>query len=177
VRYVALLRGVNLARNRRLDMKALRRLLDDLGYEDSTTLLQSGNAVFTTPKSAAQVKGELERAIARSLGLETDVFIRSRAELANVVAADPLRRVVKKPSWYQVSFLQQKLPASKLRELEQADVAPERVAVVGREIYAWHPSGLQRSPLAKLLSEPKLGVGSTARNWNTVTKLLALAEG
>jgi uncharacterized protein (DUF1697 family) len=177
MRYVALLRGVNLARNRRLEMKALARLLDELGYEDARTFLQSGNAVLTTPKSAAQVKRELERRIAADLGLETEVFIRSRAELARIVAADPLGRVVEKPSWYQVNFLEKRLPANKARELEQADVAPERVAVVGREIYAWHPSGMQRSALAGLLTASRLGVGVTTRNWNTVTKLLALAGG
>jgi uncharacterized protein (DUF1697 family) len=137
MRYVAFLRGVNLARQRRLDMKALARLLDDLGYEDSKTFLQSGNAVLTSPKSAAQVKRELERGIASELGLETEVFLRAKAQLAKVVAANPLEHVVEKPSWYQVSFLASKLPAKAARELEQADVAPEQVVVLGREIYAW----------------------------------------
>jgi uncharacterized protein (DUF1697 family) len=177
MRYVALLRGVNLGRNRRLEMKALRALLEELGYEDSTTFLQSGNAVFTSGRSAAAVKRELERAIASELGLETEVFIRTRTELERVVAADPFADVVDDASRYQVSFLAGKLPAPTARALEAADVAPEQVAVRGREIYAWHANGIQRSPLAKLLSEPKLGVSSTARNWNTVTKLLALAEG
>jgi uncharacterized protein (DUF1697 family) len=156
-------------------MKALRQLLDDLGYGDPATFLQSGNAVLTSPKSASQVKRELERRIAADLGLETEIFVRTRAQLAKVVANDPLAEVVDNPSRYQVSFLQQKLPARAAKELEQAEIAPERVAVLGREIYAWHPNGIQRSPLAKLLSEPKLGASSTARNWNTVTKLLALA--
>jgi uncharacterized protein (DUF1697 family) len=177
MRYVALLRGVNLARNRRLDMKALAKLLEDLGFEESRTFLQSGNAVLTSAKSAAQVKRELERGIADELGLETEVFIRTKAQLAKVVAADPLGNIVKNPSWYQVSFLASKLPAKAARELENADVAPEQVAVLGREIYAWYPSGMQRSGLTQLLTERKLGASATARNWNTVTKLLALAEG
>jgi uncharacterized protein (DUF1697 family) len=167
---------VNLAKQRRLDMKALAALLEDLGYEDSRTFLQSGNAVLTSPRSASQVKRELERAIAAELGLETEVFMRTKAQLAKVVAADPLGKVVKNPSWYQVSFLASKLTAKAARELEKADVAPEQVAVVGREIYAWYPSGMQRSGLTQLLTERKLGVGATARNWNTVTKLLALAQ-
>jgi uncharacterized protein (DUF1697 family) len=176
MRYVALLRGVNLARNRRLDMKALARLLEDLGFEDSRTFLQSGNAVLTSPKSAAQVKRELERGIASELGLDTEVFLRTKAQLAKVVVANPLEKIVKNPSWYQVSFLASKLPAKAARELETADVAPEQVVVLGREIYAWYPSGMQRSGLTQLLTGRKLGVSSTARNWNTVTKLLALAE-
>lgn len=176
MRYVALLRGVNLARNRRLDMKALSRLLEDLGFEDSRTFLQSGNAVLTSPRSAAQVKRKLEQGIASELGLETEVFLRTKTQLAKVVAANPLEQVVENPSWYQVSFLASKLPAKAARELEAADVAPEQVVVSGREIYAWYPSGMQRSGLTQLLTERKLGVSSTARNWNTVTRLLALAE-
>jgi uncharacterized protein (DUF1697 family) len=167
---------VNLARQRRLDMKALAGLLENLGYDDSRTFLQSGNAVLTSPKSAAQVKRELERGIAGELGLETEVFVRTKAQLAKVVAADPLGDVVENPSWYLVSFLAAKLPATAARELENADVAPEQVAVLGREIYAWYPSGPQRAGLTQLLTERKLGVSATARNWNTVTKLLALAD-
>jgi uncharacterized protein (DUF1697 family) len=103
------------------------------------------------------------------------VFVRTRSELARVVAADPLADVVDNPSRYQVSFLSAKPSAKVVRELGKVDVAPEQVVVRGREIYAWHPGGIQRSTLAKLLSEKQLGVGVTARNWNTVTKLLALA--
>ena len=176
VRQIALLRGVNLARNRRLAMADLRRVLDELGYEDARTHGQSGNAVLTSGKSAAAVKKELEAAIAAELALETEVFVRTRAELARVIARDPLADVVGNPSRYQVSFLAGKPSARAVRELEAADVAPERVVVSGREVYAWHPNGLQRSPLAKLLSEQRLGVSATARNWNTVTKLLALAD-
>jgi uncharacterized protein (DUF1697 family) len=156
-------------------MAKLRAVLEDLGYEDARTFLQSGNAVLTTGKTPKRVKSELEARIA-DLGLETEVFVRTRDELADVVERDPLRDVVVKPSWYQVSFLAAKPSARAVRELEAADVAPEQVVVSGLEIYAWHPRGLQRSPLAKLLTERKLGVSSTARNWNTVTKLLALAD-
>ncbi len=69
------------------------------------------------------------------------------------------------------SFSPKKLPAKVARELEAAGVV-----VNGRELYAWHPDGVQRSPLAKLLDDKKLGVVSTARNWNTVTRLLELLD-
>jgi uncharacterized protein (DUF1697 family) len=176
-RLIVLLRGVNLARNRRLAMADLRRLLDELGYEDARTHGQSGNVVLTTTKTPAAVKRELERRIAADLGLETEVFVRTRDELAGVIARDPFAGEVDDPSRYQVSFLSAKPPARAVRELEAADLAPERVAVSGTELYAWHPDGLQRSELAKRLSPKGLGVSATARNWNTVTKLLALADG
>ena len=80
------------------------------------------------------------------------------------------------PSRYLVSFLSAEPDPARVREAEAVDVGPERFVVSGREIYAWHPDGVHASKLAKVLSERRLGVTATARNWNTVTKLLALAD-
>jgi uncharacterized protein (DUF1697 family) len=106
--------------------------------------------------------------------MDVRVLVRTRSELARVVAHDPLGDVATNGSRYLVSFLSQKLPAKAARELESADLAPGRIVVRGRELYAWHPDGVQRSAAAKLLDDERLGVVSTARNWNTVTKLLEL---
>jgi uncharacterized protein (DUF1697 family) len=84
--------------------------------------------------------------------------------------------VAKNPKRYQVSFLETKAPAELVRRLESAVVAPERLTVVGREIYAWHPEGIARSKLWALLAGRQLGVTATSRNWTTVTKLLELAD-
>ena len=175
-RQIALLRGINLGARNRVAMPALRELLAELGYDDVRTLLQSGNVVLSGGGSGARLERRLERAIAKHLGVDTKVVVRSRDELAKVVERDPLGRVAKDPKRYQVSFLSARPAAARLRELEALDAAPERFAVHGREIYAWHPDGLQRSKLAAALSDGKLGVTATARNWNTVTKLLALAD-
>ena len=102
-RQVALLRGVNLGRNRRLLMAELREVVDALGYDDVRTHLQSGNVVLTSGKKPATVKRELERAIADKLGLETEVFMRTRDELAAVIARDPLGAVADNPARYRVS--------------------------------------------------------------------------
>jgi uncharacterized protein (DUF1697 family) len=175
-RHIALLRGVNLGRNRRLLMADLRGVVERLGYDDIRTHLQSGNIVLTCAKKPGTVKRELEGAIADELGLETEVFMRTRDELADVVARDPLGKVADDPARYRVSFLSAKPDAAVVRELAKADVAPEQFVVHGREAYAWLPAEVQRSKVAILLSERKLGVTSTVRNWNTVTKLLALAD-
>ena len=135
------------------------------------THLQSGNVVLSSPLSPRKLEAQLERQLAAGLGMDVQVLVRTRAELAKVVALDPLGKVATNPSRYLVSFLSKKLPAKLERELEAAGVV-----VRGRELYAWHPDGVQRSPLAKLLDDKKLGVVSTARNWNTVTKLLELLD-
>ena len=104
------------------------------------------------------------------------MLVRTRAELAEVVRRDPLGKVATNPSRYLVSFLSKRLPAKVARELEAAEIAPAQLVIDGRELYAWYPDGMQRAPLAKLLDDKRLGVVSTARNWNTVTKLLQLLD-
>jgi uncharacterized protein (DUF1697 family) len=175
-RQIVLLRGVNLGPSRRLSMADLRALLTGLGYDDAVTHLQSGNVVLTTGRTSAKLKRELEQQIGAELGLETEVFVRTRDELADVIARDPLHAVADNPSRYLVSFLAGAPKAEVVRELAGRDLAPERVAFDGREIYSWHPNGIHDSKLARLLATPHLGVSATARNWNTVTKLLALAD-
>ncbi len=177
MRYVALLRGVNLGSRRRVAMGELRELLAAAGYEEVRTLLQSGNVAVTTPKPADAVRAELELAIAERFGVDTIVILRTRAELAAVIEANPLADVATDPKRLQVIFLSGKPAAEAVRDLEAADVTPERIAVRGREIHVWHANGIQRSPAAKLLELADLGVDATARNWSTVAKLLALADG
>jgi uncharacterized protein (DUF1697 family) len=157
-------------------MPKLRALLEDAGFGDVATYLQSGNVVVSTPKQAEAVRREVERLIAEMLGLEIDVVVRSRAQLARVVERDPFRDVATDPKRYQVSFLAASAPPGLTQKLAAAAAEQERFAVHGREIYAWHPAGVARSKLWALLAGRQLGVTATARNWTTVTKLLELAS-
>ena len=152
-------------------MADLRRLLEEAGYEDVRTHLQSGNVVLSSSLTPRKLEAKLEQQLAAGLGLDVQVLVRTRAELAKVVALDPLGKVATNRSRYLVSFLSKKLSARVARELEAAGEI-----VRGRELYAWHPDGVQRSPFGKLLDDKRLGVVSTARNWNTVTKLLELLD-
>ena len=104
------------------------------------------------------------------------MIVRTAAQLAKVVAADPFGDLVDEPKRYQVAFLDGRPKAAGVRELEAAELEPEKVAVIGREVYCWHAGGVHASPLAKLLGKVDLGASATARNWNTVLKLHELAE-
>jgi uncharacterized protein (DUF1697 family) len=170
---IALLRGINLGPERRVAMAELRAALETAGYTDVRTHLQSGNVLLESRQSPERLARELSALVARELGVESDVVVRTRDELADVVARNPLAEVAGDPKRLQVTFLAGEPDAALVRELESGDFAPEQCVVSGREIYAWHPDGIQRSRLARVLSS---GPG-TARNWNTVTKLLALAAG
>ncbi len=173
---IALLRGINLGAHNRLPMAELRAHLSALGYGDVRTLLQSGNVVLDADAAPEQLAAALERELTERFDVRSPVVVRTREQLAAVVALDPLRDVVENDKLYQVSFLSAEPPSEALEQLASADLGDERYAHAGREIYAWHPGGIHRSPLAKLLSDKRLGVIATARNWNTTVKLLALAS-
>jgi len=158
-------------------MADLRTLLSAAGYEEVKTLGQSGNVVLSAKQeSPEQLGSELESQIEEGLGVKAQVVVRTRKELSAVVAANPLADIAEDPRRYQVSFLSAKPDPIAIKKISAIDTTPERWTARGREIYAWHPDGVHNSPLAKLLSDERLGVVVTARNWNTVTKLLALAD-
>ena len=175
-RQIVLLRGINVGGHRRVAMADLRALLNRLGYEDVQALLQSGNVVLTSGVRADRLERQLEEQLEDEFGLDIQVVVRTRNELADVIERNPLAAVANDPARHVVSFLSAAPAASVVRELAGIDVPPEQFVVSGRELYVWHPNGINKSQLMKLLSEKRLGVTATARNWNTLTKLLALAD-
>jgi uncharacterized protein (DUF1697 family) len=175
--HIALVRGINVGRNNRVPMATLREVIGELGYTDARTHLNSGNAVFTVPgrQQPATVAKKLEAALLDETGLKLRVVVRSRKELADVVAKNPFAAEANDPSRFLVAFLAEPVPVSRLRDIDADALAPERFHLARRELYLWLPGGLQNSPMMKVLTDQKLGVATTARNWNTVTKLLELA--
>jgi uncharacterized protein (DUF1697 family) len=172
---IALLRGINLGSRNRVPMPDLREHLADLGYGEVQTVVQSGNLVLESGVGAKQLAADLQAAIADRFGVDSPVVVRNAKQLAKVVDDNPFPDAVADPKRYQVTFLDGKCSAAEARALRDADVAPEQLHVAGREIYVWHVEGIQNSPAAKLMSRALSGVG-TARNWNTVLKLLELTR-
>jgi uncharacterized protein (DUF1697 family) len=173
---VLMLRGINLGPNRRVPMARLRELLTGAGYEDVRTYVQSGNVVLDSTAKPAELERESARLISEEFGFEVAVIARTRAELAKVVRTNPLGDLADDPKRYQVSFLSAKLDAETVKALEARVAEPERFVAIGRELYAWHPDGVARSKLWNSLAGKSLGVIATARNWTTVTTLLAMAQ-
>ena len=172
-RLAALFRGINVGRNRRVSMADIREVLDE-HYDDVRTHGQSGNVVFTSAKSGKSLERELEHLMVVELGLETRILVRTAAELGRIVKKNPIAEAAKNPSRYLVTFLAEKPETAKLKPL-RADFGSEHAIVHGKEVYSWHPEGLQRSKLAALIADG-LGTVGTARNWNTVEKLQELAS-
>ena len=175
-RLIVLLRGVNLVSRNRVSMPELREALEGAGFEEVRTYVQSGNVVLTTTRAPARVAKDVATIVDERFGLDIGVVVRTRAQLAKVIEHDPLGPVVTEPKRAQVTFLDGKPDPAALEELEAAATGGELVEHVGHEIYTWHPSGMGKSRLARLLSGKALGVTATSRNWATVTALLAIAE-
>jgi uncharacterized protein (DUF1697 family) len=169
-RQVALLRGVNLG-TRQVVMSELKRVCEGAGCRDVRTLIASGNVVLTSSLSGEQLERKLERAVAKALGLDTAVFVRTAGEMAAVMTANPFPEfAARDPARFVVFFLKTTPSAAEKKVLEATQGGPEQQRVVGREVYVIYPEGQARSRL-------KLKALGTARNWNTVTKLAALASG
>ncbi len=176
-RQVALLRGINVGGHKRVPMPDLRALAEELGHEEVATHVQSGNLVSTVPdRPEAEAVRELEEAIAERFGFAVPVVLRTRDELAAVVAANPLADVATEPKRHHVLFLADAVDPGRLEALAAADHAPDVVVAEGRELHLWTPDGIRDSKLARKLTDARLGTTVTARNWRTVEALLALAD-
>lgn len=168
MKYVALLRGINLGGKRKVAMADLVGCFTDGGCGDVRTYIQSGNVVFTSPvRSATKLAGALEGHIKEATGLDVPVVLRTAKEMAGVVAANPFPDA--EPAKLLVGFLAAAPPAAAVQALERAVTAREGFVVHGREIYLDLPDGIGRSKAPLALD--KIPVPVTARNWRTVTKL------
>jgi uncharacterized protein (DUF1697 family) len=177
-RYAALLRAVNLPSHGKLAMADLRALLEELDLADVQTALQSGNAVFSSPRSAKAVEQLIERELLARLRIETTVFVRSGSELAELIADNPFpREAVADPGHLVAVFLDAAPAAGAVDALRAAIRGPELIRAAGRQLYVTYPAGIGTSKLTALLIERKLGVRGTGRNWNTVRKLNGLTGG
>jgi uncharacterized protein (DUF1697 family) len=174
-RFVALLRGINVGGNKRVPMVDLRDLLVGLGYTDVATLLQSGNAVFTSPgrRAASAVRRSIEQAIEARFGFPVRVLVRTSGQLAATVASNPLP--VPDGSRFLVWFLDDAPDLHRFSELDPAEVEPERFAVGDNVIYVWCANGILDSQVLAHVAKLRLSLTGTTRNWNTVTKLNGIA--
>lgn len=173
--YVALLRGVNVGGTNKLPMRELVALFASLGYQDATTYIQSGNVVFkATTRREPDLALAIESGVADTFGLTVRVVVRTAAALEDVVARNPFHTTGADLSKLFVFFLAHLVAPT--AELDPHRSPPDQFAVSGREIYVLCPNGLGQSKLTVDYFERRLNTTATARNWNTVTKLLELAR-
>jgi uncharacterized protein (DUF1697 family) len=174
-RYIALLRGINVGRAKRVAMADLRALVEGLGYSEVRTLLNSGNVVFTASKTTdGRAASAIEEAITEQLGISSRVTLLNAAELAGVVKDNPLLDIADNPSRLLVALPTSKSDTTLLTPLLKEKWGAEVLALGERAAYIWSPGGISESRMAEAVARI-LGDGVTSRNWTTIQKLHALA--
>lgn len=171
-RYIALLRGVNVSGKNRIAMANLRDLFAGLGYQDVRTYIQSGNVVFLAPASEDTTREAIEGAIARDLGMEVTVLLRTAEDLRAITEGNPFLPAAD-PAILHVTFLAA-VPAT--MEVSAPPSGRDEYRIAGREIYLSCPEGYGNTKLTNSLWERRLQMRATTRNWRTVMTLLEMAE-
>lgn len=175
-RYVALLRSVNIGGYGRMAMKELRESFVTLGYDDVVTYIQSGNVLFSaSSRSEEAIVDAIERQIAHDFGDAPAVLLRTVPELRRIGSKSPYAKAERNPALHHVTFLAVAPSKAIVKALELPPSGKDELVVDGREVYVHTPDGYAGTKYTGALLERRLGVVSTTRNWNTVTKLCELA--
>jgi uncharacterized protein (DUF1697 family) len=172
MRWVVLLRAVNLGSRNKVPMAKLRSVLEEEGYGDVRTYIASGNVLLDGPQSGAAVARELERIVADEFGVDTTVIVRKPAELAALVSDHPFGRDTSRS---HVVFLAKRPSAKAAERLADEDHSPDRGALAGKNVYVQYGAGVQNAHLSAARLERLLGVAATHRNWRTVAALAEFA--
>jgi uncharacterized protein (DUF1697 family) len=174
--FVVLLRGVNVGGRGKVAMSDLQRAVTSAGFRDVRTVLNAGSLVCSgDQRSAEGVARSVATAVA-TLGLETAVLVRTPAAMSKIVAQNPFPDfAASDPSHLTVTFLPSPPAPKAVAALRAAIVGSETIAAAGAELYATYPDGIGDSKLTAAVVDRTLGLRGTARNWNTVLKLAALA--
>lgn len=174
--YIALFRGINVGGHNILPMKELRTLLEDLGAQDVKTYIQSGNAVFRhEADSVAQLSSRISAAIKESHGFEPRVLLLDLAAMEKAVASNPFPEAESEPKTLHLYFLAAGPQNPDLPMLDTLKKDSEQFKLTDTVFYLHAPDGIGRSKLAERV-EKTLGVAATARNWRTVSKIMAMVS-
>lgn len=174
--YVALLRGVNVGGRNKLPMKELATALDNAGYAEVRTYIQSGNVIFTSSRSAAKLPEALSRCILENFGTVTPVVLRSLEEMKAAVKNNPFLKAGAAESELHVLFMADAPAAENVAKLDWHRSPPDEFVVRGKEIYLRLPRGAADSKLTNAYFDSKLATVTTGRNWRTVNALFEMMQ-
>ena len=172
--YIALFRGINVGGNNILPMKEVVRTLEGMGCEKVKTYAQSGNVVFKSNKRQSNtMAGEISSKILERHGFEPKVLLLEVSELQDAIEGNPFKTEDGKALHL---FLLNSYPESPdLEKLMAVKSKSEEFKLIKNIFYLYAPDGIGRSKLAALI-EQNMGVPVTARNWNTISRLISMAK-
>jgi uncharacterized protein (DUF1697 family) len=175
--FVALLRAVNVGGTGIIRMADLKAICEKAGFRQVKTLLQSGNVAFIASGTDNAVAKKLAAAIEKSHGFRPEIIVRTADEIADAMRRNPFKAEEKTdPKFLVTVFTADRPTAGAAERLAAVKVAGERLHLSGRELYVHYATGQGTSKVTNAVLERAMGVPATARNWNTVGKLLVLAR-
>ena len=173
-RYLVMPRGINVGTRNRVPMADLRARLVGEGYSDVVTVGQSGNVIVSAGSDRPdEVAGALQRLLSEEFEVNVPCVIRTADQVRRVLERSPLQGIASDPSRYLVNFLSTEPAPELVGALLEEDHSPEAIAIEGTEAYIWTPDGVKAMTLSYAYLEKRLGVVATARNWNTMEKIVA----
>lgn len=175
---ICLLRGVNVGGHAKIKMDDLRKLFVSLKFQEPQTYVQSGNIIFkSSERDLTGTAVRIQQSIQKSFGCCPQVILRTPGELRAVIAANPFRkRKDIEPGKLLVFFLASDPAKDAAKSLAGLDIQPEELHLIGRELYIYFPNGAGKSKLPWARVDKALQTQGTGRNWNSVTKILEMAE-
>ena len=175
MRYVALLRGINVGGNTMIKMDELKAVFSELGFENVKSYINSGNLAFDAKKTTeSKLFDKIENAVEAKFGKRVHVMVREQNDIERILKNNPFRGQYKSHKHMHVLFLKEPMPAEKAEQLQESALPGERYEIRDREIYNLLPNGVAGSLLTKGFFEKKPVIPYTGRNWRTVEKLATL---
>jgi uncharacterized protein (DUF1697 family) len=174
MRYIAILRGINVGANRKVPMKDLKMLCTKLGLLNLQTYIQSGNVVFglAQPESVSELECRLQKAFTETFGFDIPVLVRTLKEMEESIAKNPLLKEkdadIEK---LHLTFLKENPAPELLEKIKPLQFLPDRFEIIGRDVFVYCENGYGRTKITNDFFEKKLKVQATTRNWKTVMKL------
>ncbi len=172
MKWVVLLRAVNLGARNKVPMAELRAQLENAGYEGVRTYIASGNVILDGPRNRSALAAQLERLVSKAFRVNTTAILRTPQELASIVEGHPFGPDA---SHSHVVFLASKPKRDAADRLAALDPSPDRAVLASTDVYLHYPAGYRGSRLSAAQLERVLAVRGTHRNWRTVAKLAELA--
>jgi uncharacterized protein (DUF1697 family) len=169
---IALLRGINVGGKKPIKMAALRTLLEQAGFENVRTYIQSGNIGFKAPGARVSIEKKIRRLIREQFGWDVPVVVRSQQYFRMLLEENPFADL--DPTMLHVTLLNRKPAVAKIAAIKEIDFQEDRFETIQDAVFVHCPSGYQKTKLTNGFFEKKLSVPATTRNWKTINKLVDL---
>lgn len=171
--YIALLKGINVGGHKKVPMAELRNLLTNSGLQNVQTYIQSGNIVFQSSAKASEIESKIQNLITEQFGFDVSVIVKTNDELQTIFNASPFSKEKKEKSYF---IMLNKIPEPNLvEEVAQITYQIEEIVIKKDCLYFYCPTGYGQTKFNMNTYERKLKIIGTARNYNTMVKLLSLS--